>query len=1186
MKIRSLNLIVVLSLTTLIGAANAATFTVTTAASDGAGSFSKAIRDADASADLVNTIRFNIPGVGPHYIVPPVGGFPLLTKDNTTIDGYSQPGSSVNTRAITQTNNAVIKIVLDARAPNANFRLMEYVYYGSTVVSDPVINNAAMYGDGVNRERGGYDPGEVAILGIYRATNVTVKGLAFLSDGQGADYAIAVAQDYGLDTAVRGIFGYDEGSSRGFHLSGCWIGYDPATGAEHLSGAALAAFRHRDKGTGGTRPELPNLENFSIGVKPKSTNPRAQFNVMGALGLTIAAEGMRCTVAGNQFLGPADSEIGRYSDTQVPSIVFGTDGDGVNDADEGNLFPATSPLFYSTSDKVYVFAGNIFGLARDGSRPNASKFTVDEFNLSARTKARFGSNFDGLNDALEGNTVYDTLGFTGSKAAPDNNAWILMRGNSLINNVALPMDETLGLSTFDKFIDTTGANPITPAISAVTTASLSGTCGLPLPGVAQVVVDIYVADPEGDAQTIPTPQGKTYLGSFADNGAADSNPAVGAFTFNIASLGLSSGTKITITANYLKADGGGQTSPFSTSATVTAGPGHFVVTTTASNGAGSFSQAIRDVDASAALINTISFNIPGVGPHYIVPPVGGFPLLTKDNTTIDGYSQPGSSVNTRAITQTNNAVIKIVLDARAPNANFRLMEYVYYGSTVVSDPVINNAAMYGDGVNRERGGYDPGEVAILGIYRATNVTVKGLAFLSDGQGADYAIAVAQDYGLDTAVRGIFGYDEGSSRGFHLSGCWIGYDPATGAEHLSGAALAAFRHRDKGTGGTRPELPNLENFSIGVKPKSTNPRAQFNVMGALGLTIAAEGMRCTVAGNQFLGPADSEIGRYSDTQVPSIVFGTDGDGVNDADEGNLFPATSPLFYSTSDKVYVFAGNIFGLARDGSRPNASKFTVDEFNLSARTKARFGSNFDGLNDALEGNTVYDTLGFTGSKAAPDNNAWILMRGNSLINNVALPMDETLGLSTFDKFIDTTGANPITPAISAVTTASLSGTCGLPLPGVAQVVVDIYVADPEGDAQTIPTPQGKTYLGSFADNGAADSNPAVGAFTFNIASLGLSSGTKITITANYLKATGGPTLTSIARSGGSTTLSFGGGTGPYNILRSSTVNGTYTSFASAPSSPALFADPAPMSFYRVGGAGGSGGGQTSPFAASVAVP
>lgn len=307
-------------------------------------------------------------------------------------------------------------------------------------------------------------------------------------------------------------------------------------------------------------------------------------------------------------------------------------------------------------------------------------------------------------------------------------------------------------------------------------------------------------------------------------------------------------------------------------------------------------------------------------------------------------------------------------------------------------------------------------------------------------------------------------------------------------------------------------------------------------------------------------------------------------MNDAEEGNLFPAASPTFYGTGNKVFVFAGNIFGLARDGSRPNATVFAVDEFNLSARTKVRFGSNFDGLNDSLEANTLYDTLGFSGSRNAPDNDAWILMRGNSLVNNVSLPMDETTGLNTFDKFIDITGANPITPVITAATTASLTGTCGIPLPGVAQVAVDVYVADPEGDA--LSTPQGKTYLGSFADNGVADSNPAVGAFTFNIASLGVSVGTKLTITANYLKAGAAATISSIVRSGANTTLTITGGAAPFEIVRSSTVNGPYTSFTSASGSPAVFADPAEVSFYRVGFSGGAGGGQTSPFAASATIP
>ncbi len=1200
MKLRKLHLLVALTVASSIASVRAATFTVTTTAADGAGSFSQAIRNADASADPTVLINFNIPGAGPHYISPPANGFPLVIKDNLTIDGYSQPGSSPNTAPITQSNNAVIKIVLDARAPNNNFRDMAYVFYGTLVTSDPVINNSSMAGSPNpydNEERGGftpnsdnpYVPGEVAILGVYRATNVTIKGLALLGNNDGTEYAIAVATDYGLDTAVKDRWTYDQGSSRGFHLAGCWIGTDPATGNKHLSGCAVAAFRHRDRGTGGTRPELPNMENMTIGVKNGAGDARAQFNVLESIsgGLTIAGEGTRCKVSGNQFLGSLNPpEIGRYDDTQVPSIVYGTDGDGVNDAEEGNLFPSVGIAFYGTGNKVYAISGNIFGLERDGTRPAAITYALDEFRLDQRTKVYWGSNMDGRNDEVEGNTMYDTLGLSINAAAPDNQAWISFRGNKLVKNLTLPTDETTGLNLFNKFITA----PFTPVITAVSTRTLTGTCGAPVAGVTQVVVDVYESDPEGD--TAGNPQGKKYLGSLVDNGPADSNAAAGAFTFDVSALRLTLGSKVTINATYLKADGNGQSSPFATSATVTAGAGVFTVTSTAADGAGSFSQAIRNADASADPSPMIVFNIPGAGPHYISPPANGFPLVIKDNLTIDGYSQPGSSPNTAPITQSNNAVIKIVLDARAPNNNFRDMAYVFYGTLVTSDPVINNSSMAGSPNpydNEERGGftpnsdnpYVPGEVAILGVYRATNVTIKGLALLGNNDGTEYAIAVATDYGLDTAVKDRWTYDQGSSRGFHLAGCWIGTDPATGNKHLSGCAVAAFRHRDRGTGGTRPELPNMENMTIGVKNGAGDARAQFNVLESIsgGLTIAGEGTRCKVSGNQFLGSLNPpEIGRYDDTQVPSIVYGTDGDGVNDAEEGNLFPSVGIAFYGTGNKVYAISGNIFGLERDGTRPAAITYALDEFRLDQRTKVRWGSDMGGLNDEVEGNTMYDTLGLSLNAAAPDNQAWFLMRGNKLVKNLTLPTDETTGLNLYNKHMNTA----FTPVISAATITSLTGTCGTPLAGVDSVVIDVYESDPEGD--TAGNPQGKRLLGSFTDNGPLDSNGASGAFTLNTSALGVHSGMKLTITANYLKASGAPTVTSVARSGGNTTLNIAGGNPPFNILRSSIVSGPYTSFASAAANPAVFADANPTSFYKLSHI--AGGGQTSPFATSATVP
>lgn len=56
--------------------------------------------------------------------------------------------------------------------------------------------------------------------------------------------------------------------------------------------------------------------------------------------------------------------------------------------------------------------------------------------------------------------------------------------------------------------------------------------------------------------------------------------------------------------------------------------------------------------------DTINFAIPGAGPHTISP-ASQLPGIDQP-VTINGYSEPGSSVNTA--TTGTNAVLKIVLD--------------------------------------------------------------------------------------------------------------------------------------------------------------------------------------------------------------------------------------------------------------------------------------------------------------------------------------------------------------------------------------------------------------------------------------------------------------------------------------------------------------------------------------------
>ncbi len=88
-------------------------------------------------------------------------------------------------------------------------------------------------------------------------------------------------------------------------------------------------------------------------------------------------------------------------------------------------------------------------------------------------------------------------------------------------------------------------------------------------------------------------------------------------------------------------------------------PGTYVVINTNDSGPGSLRQALTDA-ALATGAKTIAFNITSSNSSgaYTISLSSALPGLT-DNTTVDGYTQPGASRNT--LTNGNNAVIKIRL---------------------------------------------------------------------------------------------------------------------------------------------------------------------------------------------------------------------------------------------------------------------------------------------------------------------------------------------------------------------------------------------------------------------------------------------------------------------------------------------------------------------------------------------
>ncbi len=199
--------------------AHADDFTVTNTNDSGNGSLRKAIEDANANRGK-DTIKFNIGGSGVKTISP-ASQLPRIT-DPVVIDGYSQPGSRINSRA-SGPIDAVILVELNG------------------------INTGA-FDDGLDIE----------------ASNVVVRGLAI--------------NRFGED---QGIF--VRSGTKGVRIEGNFIGTD-ASGTQdraNATGVAISGSKHT---IGGASPEARNLisGNNAINVLllDKGGN-KVQGNLMG-----------------------------------------------------------------------------------------------------------------------------------------------------------------------------------------------------------------------------------------------------------------------------------------------------------------------------------------------------------------------------------------------------------------------------------------------------------------------------------------------------------------------------------------------------------------------------------------------------------------------------------------------------------------------------------------------------------------------------------------------------------------------------------------------------------------------------------------------------------------------------------------------------------------------------------------
>ncbi|MGA2660358.1 MAG: hypothetical protein ABSH34_22905 [Verrucomicrobiota bacterium] len=417
-------------------------------------------------------------------------------------------------------------------------------------------------------------------------------------------------------------------------------------------------------------------------------------------------------------------------------------------------------------------------------------------------------------------------------------------------------------------------------------------------------------------------------------------------------------------------------------------------------------------------------------------------------------------------------------------------------------------------------------------------------------------------------------------------------------------------------------------------KSPDPRAEFNVMLGMVESISIEANGGRISGNflgvypsglkDWIGPRDGdpnlyangydweechiEIGRANN----NTVIGSDLDGVNDADEGNVFggvvdqalwpTATGlPSGYTHGIEFYgnnnIINGTNYGPGNAIIANNYSGVGID-----GTTRFTNGVPFSDGNPPtlrIEGNVIfnnYPTNIFDPSLAGTKNAFYdgitpgtiASARKNTMVNNYPYPANagspNYISLYNNALAVAPVLASDVTPALTNATTARWQGTVPVASETYSLTTVDAYVADSEGMANGLlandPSEpygwvQGRTYLGTFPLSGA-------GAFDFDVSSLGLAAGTVVTVTANYTSTNGTLTspfsnpaalaqafeITSVSRTGAATTINWIGGTGPFKLQRRSPLTGAWADVQTGLAGPSTtYTDAGAQAYYRIAG-------------------
>ena len=533
----------------LLFAATAAlgnTYTVTTAADSGAGTLRQAILDANTNPGA-DTIALSVVGSGVHTIVL-ASALPTITGP-TTVDGYTQPGSSANTNPTTMGLNTVLQIEIDCTGVGAMSCLK--VNASDVTLKGLVFNRAPQY--------------EVEVLDGHQ--NFVLEGCFLGTDPSGTQVpdpfhgSLRFQQDHtngrigGTTPAARNLFGVKNGAGvllaagpPGFVnglVAGNLIGTD-ITGKINLigGGKGLNILGGTNTVIGGTSPESRNVINggINLGSGSPPTGATGNFIQGNYIGTDVTG-----TIEFSCF-----NECVRLMDND--NVLGGSSpGAGNRIAGSSNLSAVHVQLGSGN-----VIQGNFIGTDETGT----ARLFIPAYGIRAY-QVTGGVTIGGVNPG-EGNVI-SNCGL--AAVGVENSGTATIRGNSIFDNPGINPNNGLGIDLFSggngvTFNDPgdadTGPNGFQnfPLITSVAYGASTTTVNGTLSSAPSTIYDVdFYGSPICVRRPQDLPEGRIYLGTqpVTTDGSGEATFSV------VLPVALDNGASVTATAT----DPGGNTSEFS-----------------------------------------------------------------------------------------------------------------------------------------------------------------------------------------------------------------------------------------------------------------------------------------------------------------------------------------------------------------------------------------------------------------------------------------------------------------------------------------------------------------------------------------------------------------------------------------------------------------------------------------------